>query len=221
MNNINYWLVKIDRVFAWILFVSVLFYFLTGYGMTKELINGSFATKLHLEIMPIIMMMAFAIHSGLAIRLAFIRWRIWNKGTMIFLILFYFTFLFGFGYIEIFYKKSPPDVDTTNPIQNLDDLKTDDDDDKSTQETKKTTIPIQDTSNNSQKTFTISELAKYNGQNGMSAYVAVDGVVYDVTQVFLSGKHYTHFAGQELTNAFYLRHAKSAITKYPAVGILK
>jgi predicted heme/steroid binding protein len=32
-----------------------------------------------------------------------------------------------------------------------------------------------------QKTFTMTELAQYNGQNGQPAYVAVDGVVYDVS----------------------------------------
>ena len=32
-----------------------------------------------------------------------------------------------------------------------------------------------------EKVFTLEELAKYNGQNGRKAYVAVDGVVYDVT----------------------------------------
>lgn len=30
-------------------------------------------------------------------------------------------------------------------------------------------------------TFNQTELAKYNGQDGQPAYVAVDGVVYDVT----------------------------------------
>lgn len=32
-----------------------------------------------------------------------------------------------------------------------------------------------------QKEFTIDELKKYNGQNGNPAYVAVNGIVYDVT----------------------------------------
>ena len=32
-------------------------------------------------------------------------------------------------------------------------------------------------------TFNQTELAKYNGQGGQPAYVAVDGVVYDVTGV--------------------------------------
>ncbi len=33
------------------------------------------------------------------------------------------------------------------------------------------------------KTFTLEELKQFNGQNGQPAYVAVDGVVYDVSNV--------------------------------------
>lgn len=50
-------------------------------------------------------------------------------------------------------------------------------------------------------TFNQTELAKYNGQDGQPAYVAVDGVVYDVTGVaaWAGGKHHGNLAGQELT----------------------
>ena len=42
------------------------------------------------------------------------------------------------------------------------------------------------------KTFTIQELAQYNGQNGTPAYVAVNGVVYDLTKVpeWNGGRHF-------------------------------
>ena len=46
-------------------------------------------------------------------------------------------------------------------------------------------------------TFNQTELAKYNGQDGQPAYVAVDGVVYDVTGVaaWAGGKHHGNLAG--------------------------
>lgn len=31
------------------------------------------------------------------------------------------------------------------------------------------------------QTFTRDELRKYNGQNGAAAYIAIDGIIYDVT----------------------------------------
>lgn len=39
-----------------------------------------------------------------------------------------------------------------------------------------------------EKTFTTEELAAFNGQNGNPAYIAVDGVVYDVTKVSTWGR---------------------------------
>jgi predicted heme/steroid binding protein len=53
------------------------------------------------------------------------------------------------------------------------------------------------------RTYTPEELAKYNGQNGTSAYVAVNGVVYDLTSVpeWVDGRHFCQgaIAGKDLT----------------------
>lgn len=68
--------------------------------------------------------------------------------------------------------------------------------------------------------FTRTELAQYNGQNGKPAYVAVNNTVYDVTIVFVQGKHFTHTAGQDLTGAFLRQHAPVVLSGYPVVGVL-
>ncbi|TCL61903.1 putative heme/steroid binding protein [Hydrogenispora ethanolica] len=68
--------------------------------------------------------------------------------------------------------------------------------------------------------FTRAELSRYNGQNGMPAYVAVNQTVYDVTTVFVQGKHFNHLAGQDLTGAFLRQHAPVSLSGYPVVGIL-
>lgn len=53
-----------------------------------------------------------------------------------------------------------------------------------------------------EKVFNREELAKYNGQDGQPAYVAVDGVVYDVTNypLWKDGKHNGNTAGVDLTS---------------------
>lgn len=74
----------------------------------------------------------------------------------------------------------------------------------------------------STKTFNRAELAKYDGQNGQPAYVAVDGVVYDVTGVaaWAGGKHHGNLAGQELTAVIDEKspHGRGVLKKLNVVG---
>lgn len=76
-----------------------------------------------------------------------------------------------------------------------------------------------------EKTFTASELAAFDGKNGNKAYIAVDGVVYDVTAVsvwgsklhagkFVAGKDYS----AEIKNA---PHGVDKLLTAVKVGVLK
>ena len=50
--------------------------------------------------------------------------------------------------------------------------------------------------------LTLTELAKYNGKDGQPAYVAVDGVIYDVSGYakWKNGEHNGYSAGNDLTD---------------------
>ena len=69
--------------------------------------------------------------------------------------------------------------------------------------------------------FTLEELSSYNGRNGNPAYVAVNGVVYDVTNNAAWGGA-THFgltAGTDVTSRFASCHAGQPIlSKLKVVG---
>ena len=82
-----------------------------------------------------------------------------------------------------------------------------------TNTTNETTLPV----------FTLEELAVYNGQNGQKGYIAVDGVIYDVTTAFPNGMHQgLHLAGTDATAAFNSSpHARSILTGLPIVGSLE
>ncbi len=70
-------------------------------------------------------------------------------------------------------------------------------------------------------TFTLTELAKFDGQNGHKAYVAVDGVVYDMTLLgsWKNGQHHGVSAGTDLTASFSKSpHAKSILKLAKVVG---
>lgn len=72
--------------------------------------------------------------------------------------------------------------------------------------------------------FTLEELANYNGENGKLAYVAVDGIVYDVTSqnLWVNGTHSVVSAGKDLTSEYKTCHNGSDILKrLRIVGVLK
>ncbi len=69
--------------------------------------------------------------------------------------------------------------------------------------------------------FTPEELSRYNGRNGNPAYVAVNGIIYDVTNNAAWGGA-THFgltAGTDVTNQFASCHAgQPVLSKLKVVG---
>ncbi|WP_410506275.1 cytochrome b5 domain-containing protein [Haloimpatiens sp. FM7315] len=72
-------------------------------------------------------------------------------------------------------------------------------------------------------TFTLEELKKYDGKKGNNAYVAIDGVVYDVTYnaVWAGGTHFGLNAGQDLSEEIKSCHNKENILKtLKKVGVL-
>ena len=74
-----------------------------------------------------------------------------------------------------------------------------------------------------EKIFTEEELGKYDGQNGNPAYVAIDGVVYDVTNVsaWKDGVHNGNKAGQNFSEIIKRSpHGKKVLDKLEKVGKL-
>lgn len=72
------------------------------------------------------------------------------------------------------------------------------------------------------KEFTKEELAKYDGKQNPEKYVAVDGVVYDLTDVPAWGgeNHHGNVAGQDLTDIIknVSPHGTRVLKDKPVVG---
>lgn len=84
-------------------------------------------------------------------------------------------------------------------------------------------VPLRPTTPGNQTTFTLQELSKYDGKNGNPAYVAVNGIVYDVTNnaTWAAASHFGLTAGKDLTNEFASCHAGQPIlSKLNVVGKL-
>lgn len=77
-------------------------------------------------------------------------------------------------------------------------------------------------SDSPQLELTLEELAAYNGKEGKPAYVAVDGIIYDVSgsSRWKNGEHNGYSAGQDLTDIIKNKspHGVSVLSRMPAVG---
>lgn len=227
-RNLSWYLVKLDRIAAWVLLVTILSFVVTGYGMTRGFMDVNLADQIHTHYLPVLLILSLSIHALYATRLSLKRWGIWQGKGKIILAFGYAIFLMFFLFVELFYGKlsklnnvsSKSSPNTTAPLQNI----SGDNDYDEEGNGSVSTVPPQTQIGGSQsatQTFTSAELAKYDGQNGQPAYVAVNGTVYDVTNVFSNGRHHMHFAGRDLTDAFFSHHIQSQIDKYPVVGKMK
>jgi predicted heme/steroid binding protein len=72
--------------------------------------------------------------------------------------------------------------------------------------------------------YSKSQLALRNGQDKPQIWVAYQGSIYDVTEsrLWLNGKHYEHWAGQDLTEELAdAPHTEEVFSRFSVIGILK
>ena len=74
------------------------------------------------------------------------------------------------------------------------------------------------------KEYTKSQLALRNGQDKPEIWCAFKGIIYDVTlsKMWRNGKHYEHWAGQDLTAEMEdAPHTQNVFDTFTVVGKLK
>jgi predicted heme/steroid binding protein len=74
-----------------------------------------------------------------------------------------------------------------------------------------------------ERAFSRSQLALRNGQDKPEVWVAYKGIIYDVTKsrLWRNGKHYEHWAGQDLTDELKdAPHTATVFDKFDVVGRL-
>lgn len=96
-------LLKLNRFSAWILLILIILFIISGYGMTKQIIDPVFATQLHNNILPVFLFVFFVIHVAISSSYALRRWKIFKDSKsaniyafvlgLILLILFFWLYL--------------------------------------------------------------------------------------------------------------------------------
>jgi len=69
--------------------------------------------------------------------------------------------------------------------------------------------------------YSLQQLALRNGQDREEIWVAFEGIIYDVTEsrLWKSGKHYEHWAGQDLTPELKdAPHTRDVFKRFKAIG---
>ena len=188
--------VKADRAAAWVLFLTIMVYAFTGYGMTKGFVSRDLSANLHLGWLGAIGLAAFIVHTSWAIHLFFVRNNLWNRVTKILLPLFYLFLTAFFLWLHFFYAPEEAAKEYNQIGSNQ--IAVD-------------SVPAG-------FAFNAESLAVYNGRNGQPAYVAVDGVVYDMSKEFRNGRHHGYAAGQDLSLYFHNEHPDSYLDGLTVVG---
>jgi len=187
-------LCKLDRLASWLLLIVFVLYIISGYGMTKGLMDCAAASTLHSKYLIWFGAPALIVHTFWAIHLAFKRWRIWNKFTGALLILLYASLCIFILYTNFFNKKMSTSKTTQNIIQ-------------STEKTQEIA-----------HIFTKEELSFHDGKDGRPAYVAVDGLVYDLSSIYKNGTHHGYEAGLDLSEEFHNEHSSQILSFFTIVG---
>jgi predicted heme/steroid binding protein len=74
-----------------------------------------------------------------------------------------------------------------------------------------------------EKTYTRDQLALHNGQDKEEIWCAFKGRIYDLThsRMWRNGKHYEHWAGQDLTDELKeAPHSEAVFGRFEMIGIL-
>jgi predicted heme/steroid binding protein len=72
--------------------------------------------------------------------------------------------------------------------------------------------------------YTIQQLALRNGQDKPEIWIAYKGTIYDVShsRLWFNGKHYEHWAGQDLTEELKdAPHKEAVFEKFKVIGRIK
>ena len=92
------WLDRIDNWGVWLLLFVVLAYVLTGYGMTKNIMDPLIAKYIHARLLPLPLFLFFLVHVLKPVRAQFKNWKIFKNDE----VLDVYVYLLGLTVFAIF-----------------------------------------------------------------------------------------------------------------------
>jgi predicted heme/steroid binding protein len=192
------WTLKADRIVVWVLLVGFVSFMVSGYALTQGWLNTAVVRFIHVRLLPIPIGLVFAYHSGYAIHTLLKRRRWWTVAGKV--ALGSYAVIVSLGLLSLDWAAKAATA--------------------STQRTSGGTTSAKQQADQSVKRYSAQDLAQYDGQNGRPAYVAIHGVVYDVSTLYRGGNHFGCWAGKDVSQGFSRKHPMSLVRLYPKVGVL-
>ena len=97
-------LTRIDQFGMWVLMVLVLSFVLTGYGMTKHIMDPVLAKYIHTHLLPLPLLIFFCIHVVKAVRNQFKKWKIFNDDRILDLYAYALVFIVTIILIWLYFR---------------------------------------------------------------------------------------------------------------------
>jgi hypothetical protein len=95
---------RIDRFGMWILMALVLSFVLTGYGMTKHIMDPVLAKYIHTQLLPLPLLIFFCIHVVKAVRNQFKKWNVFNNDRLLDIYAYALTFFVTIILIWLYFR---------------------------------------------------------------------------------------------------------------------
>jgi len=74
-----HWIHRLNRFAAWTALAAVILFILTGYGMTKRIMDPDLARLLHGRVLPVPLFIALILHGAVSARGALRRWKVFDN----------------------------------------------------------------------------------------------------------------------------------------------
>ncbi len=72
-------LIKLNRFSGWALLVLMILYIISGYGITKQIMDPVLAKYLHERLLAIPLFVFFVLHVAISVSFSLIRWRVFKN----------------------------------------------------------------------------------------------------------------------------------------------
>lgn len=95
---------RIDKFGMWILMALVLAFVMTGYGMTKHIMDPVLAKFIHTQVLPLPLLIFFGIHVVKGVRNQFKKWKIFNDERLLDIYAYALVFITAIILIWLYFR---------------------------------------------------------------------------------------------------------------------